>query len=968
MRPQAVAWRRRCAHGLALAGAILMFCCLVAVPAYASEPGWTISSASSPTNFAAGDETGDDSYVLTVVDNGEGVSDGSPIEIADALPGGLVASSISGKDLGNGEALECQLKPLGCNYEGHDIAPGDVLQIAITVKVEAGAASSVLNTAKVTGGGAIDGARTEESTTVSSSPAGFGVSRFATTWSGTQAGSSVNLTAGFTLNQLVSNGETVPVAAVKDIELDLPSGFTVNPTAIQACSESDAQAGDCPMASAVGVAFTSRSSGVGGAPIPSSNLLYNLSPTPGEAGALALMLPGGAMRLGLEIRADGSYGLRVAMKNLTQVAPLISMSLTLWGVPGLYNGFGPGPDHVLAGSAPSFGSPGDQAARFLSSADTCGVSSVSKLSVDSWLEPTETVEASSTTAPLTGCDGLPFDPTLAVVAEINEANEPAGYSLDLHVPQHEEPQALSSAELKEAAVKLPEGADISISAADGLQGCSEAEVGLRSSAPASCPNASKVGQVAVRSPLFPNPLEGAVYLARANENPFASLLALYVVAEDSVAGVSIKLAGRLEADPRTGQLTIVLRELPQLPISNLELHFFGGARALLTTPPSCGLATTTSELTPSSGTAIVSPASNFEIQSAANGTPCSETQPFSPTLNAIGTTNEAGAYDSLSFVVERADQEASLSKVEIQTPPAVAEMFSGVPRCEYSQANEGTCGEESKIGSVTLIAGTGPDPYHLNGLVYLTNAYRGLAQGLSIVVPFNVGPFDLGNVIIRANAGFNSLTGGVTIETDSLPKILAGIPVRLKTFALQLDRGQFRLNPDGCEPLTIKGELTDIQGSLITVAAPQGPASQCNPPTPTPQVPDPMKSVSSHSVASVSLLESDVKATNGGEALLKLRCSGPAACSGKLTLTIKTRGKGKRRRLKETTIGTGNFSIAAGKEAGVELKLDAAARALLHADHGRLKASLAIRRSSPAPSQTHTETVHLLAQKVRGEK
>ena len=132
----------------------------------------------------------------------------------------------------------------------------------------------------------------------------------------------------------------------------------------------------------------------------------------------------------------------------------------------------------------------------------------------------------------------------------------------------------------------------------------------------------------LRTPLLANPLQGAVFLAAPKENPFSSPLAMYIVAEDPVSGTLVRLAGQLEPNPVTGQLTIVLRELPQLPISALELHFFGGERALLSTPPVCGLATSTSVLTPWSGSVGVTTSSAFDINMGMDGTACSAVQPF----------------------------------------------------------------------------------------------------------------------------------------------------------------------------------------------------------------------------------------------------------------------------------------------------------------------------------------------------
>jgi hypothetical protein len=941
-----------------------------AAPADAGVQAWAISSASSPTNFSAGDETGDDTYVLTVVDNSAGsATSGSPVEVTDTLPSGLTASAISGEDLGNGRALTCRLAPtLGCSYEGFEIAPGDVLQIKLTVKVAPGVASSVVNSATVMGGGAAVAASAEDPTTISSAPAGFGVASFAVGWSDTQAGASVNLIAGFTLNQLISGGETIPAADPKEVALSLPPGFVANTSTAPACSSVDAAKGACPAGTAVGVAFASTASGEGGAPSPYSSLVYNVTPSPGELGALVLFLPSGPVRLALTLGTNGADQLRLAANNLPQVDPLISMTLTLWGVPAVDNGSGAGPDHVIAGGGSSFGSPGGPPAeRFLTSAGMCeGAKPASTLAVDSWVAPGVFDEASSMSEALTGCNRLSFDPSLRVAPDVAEAETPSGYEVDLDVPQPEVTEGLASAELKDAAVTLPEGTDLSLSAAGGLQACTRAQVALDSTAPATCPDAAKVGRVAIRTPLLAHPLEGAAYLATPNENPFGASLALYIVAEEPLSGVRIKLAAQLDPNPATGQLKIVLRELPQIPLSALDMHFFGGSRALLSTPPLCGAFTSTSELTPWSQDAGVIASSTFEIEQGLSGMPCSGSRAFSPAFQAGGVAaGEADAYQSLTFLVSRAEGEEELGAIAIQAPAAVVQMFAGVPTCEEPQALSGTC-PASEVGTVTARAGLGYTAAELSGDIYLTGPYGGGAQGLEIVVPVDPGPFELGTLVVRASAQIDPATRRLTIATDRLPSVVDGVPLHLGALLVQLNRGEFRISPDGCEPLTVTGTISSAQGGSVTIATePLGASSSSCPSLPAPA---PAATKGASPTATVSLLAARISTRKNGKGTIELRCIGTATCHGTLTLIVKkpTRRRGKRY-FKTMTIGTASFSVAAGAKAAIQFELNATGRALLNADHGRLNARLSIRKASPAPAQTRTEMVQLTRQKAHGE-
>jgi hypothetical protein len=346
----------------------------------------------------------------------------------------------------------------------------------------------------------------------------------------------------------------------------------------------------------------------------------------------------------------------------------------------------------------------------LTSAGTCGALPNSSLSADSWTATGSFVEASSATPVLTGCNRLPFDPSLSVAADANVANEPSGYALGLGFYRTEGPAGLESSDPEDAAITLPPGASISLSAANGMLACSEAQAGLGSPGHAMCPEAAKIGTVEVKTPLLSNPLEGAVYLATPNENPFKAPLAMYLFAEDATTGISIKLAGQIEANQLTGQVTLVLHELPRLPIDELRLHLFGGTRALLSTPPTCGLATSMAELVPWSANASASASSSFEIESGADGMACSAPQPFSPAFLAESkTAGEADAYDSLALFVSRNDhdQEQELGTIAFEAPPALAQMFAGVLPCEEPQASQGKCPVASEVGTVAAtVTGT----------------------------------------------------------------------------------------------------------------------------------------------------------------------------------------------------------------------------------------------------------------------
>ena len=147
-------------------------------------------------------------------------------------------------------------------------------------------------------------------------------------------------------------------------------------------------------------------------------------------------------------------------------------------------------------------------------------------------------------------------------------------------------------------VTLPVGLAVNPSAGTACAGCSPAQIGIGQEGAPSCPDASKVGTVTVKTPLLDHPAPGTVYLAQQLNNPFNSLIALYIVVDDPQSGVLVKLAGKVEPDPITGQIRTVVTQNPQLPFEDFEFEFFGGPRAALTTPLTCGTYTTTAAAHP----------------------------------------------------------------------------------------------------------------------------------------------------------------------------------------------------------------------------------------------------------------------------------------------------------------------------------------------------------------------------------
>ena len=157
---------------------------------------------------------------------------------------------------------------------------------------------------------------------------------------------------------------------------------------------------------------------------------------------------------------------------------------------------------------------------------------------DSWQEegvftpPTEynMVDGFDRPVELDGCNQVPFTPSIKVTPDGQAGSTPTGLTVDEHVPQETSlnPTGLAESDVKGLSVTLPQGVVLNPSAADGLQACSMEEIALQSAAPPLCPEAAKIATAKIKTPLLPNPLEGAAYLATQDLNPFGSLVAMYI--------------------------------------------------------------------------------------------------------------------------------------------------------------------------------------------------------------------------------------------------------------------------------------------------------------------------------------------------------------------------------------------------------------------------------------------------------
>ncbi len=333
---------------------------------------------------------------------------------------------------------------------------------------------------------------------------------------------------------------------------------------------------------------------------------------------------------------------------------------------------------------------------------------------------------------------------------------------------------------------------------------------------------------------MPHPIPGSIYLAQPFDNPFNSLLGVYITIKDPETGLVVKLAGKVEADPTTGQLTSTFRENPQLPFEDFKLNFFGGPRAALKTPALCGNYASTTELTPWSGTPSVVGSEPFPVTQGANGAPCvaSTSQlPNKPTFDAGTTSPLAGRYSPFVLRMSREDGSQEFAALNVTLPPGLTGKLAGTPYCPEAAiaaaaAKSGraeqaspSCPSASEVGRVVVGAGAGSSPYLAQGKAYLAGPYKGAPLSMAIVTPAVAGPYDLGTVVVRAAVNVDVFSAEISVKSDPLPTILQGIPLDVRSVAVEIGKPEFTLNPTSCEPKAFSGESLTTTGQSAPLAA-----------------------------------------------------------------------------------------------------------------------------------------------------
>jgi hypothetical protein len=831
-------------------------------------------------------EGGSGHLVTTVTNLGDAPLDATqtPLTIVDELPEGVEATTFvvrAGRELTNSfddpeNEVSCSQEGGGlliCSLEG-TLQPYEAIELDMWTSLT-GQPPAAGAPGKVTvSGGNAPPATAAQSVKVSPEEAPFGFEYF--TAEVEAEGGGPDAQAGdhpfqFTTSLAMNTGRIRPPrtghdvghglsyaeqpAMPRNLRFPLPAGLIGNATARPQCSMAEFLAGTgghCSPETALGVAAVTFYE-------PGFLLLsrrevpvFNLPPAHGEPARFGFVVERAIIVIDTAVDPDSDYRIVAETRNLTQIAQFLASTLTLWGSPGDPRHDGSRGNECLLdlGGSPDCERPaGLSETPFLRLPVSCSAPLEFGAEAEPWSVPIGSVIDSKSFSgeALRGCNRIPFDPTIAAAPSSKLAEAPSGLNFKLTMPNSGllSGEAISEGQPKRVEVTLPQGMTLNPSAAEGLATCSPSDYARErfdSTPGEGCPDSSKLGSVLIDTPLIKEQIKGSLYLAAPHDNPFDSLLALYIVARVRERGVLVKLPLKVETDKQTGQIVTILDDSPQQPVNSFELNFREGGRAPLVTPPACGNYDIVAKFVPWSAqdpdnpapSEVVTRKSAFTVQHGVDGGACPPggVPPFHPEFQAGSVNNDAASHTPFDMRLIRHDGEQDMTKFSTVLPPGVLGKLAGVAKCPSSAIAEAkaksateelaspSCPANSQVGRSLAGAGAGSVLTYVGGKIYLGGPYHGDPLSIIAITPAKAGPFDVGTVVVQEALTLNPKTAEVEVDganSDPIPHILEGIPLKLRDLRVYVDRPDFILNPTSCEKEKARATLF---GSYLNVLDP----------------------------------------------------------------------------------------------------------------------------------------------------
>jgi hypothetical protein len=668
-----------------------------------------------------------------------------------------------------------------------------------------------------------------------------GIASLQVSSSSSQAGGHPDLETSFTLEH---PGQ--PEAA-REISVQLPRGLFGNPNAAKKCSAEDFALTQCPIDSQVGyITLKANYEGFEKTLLGTAPVFDMESQSPDETARLAFIAPivDVPINIPISVRTNGDYGLDMTVSGISELVPVYSADIQIWGFPALpvhdlerFEKGSPGnPAGCPAEATPGCASYGGQIPHpsahqlvpLIDNPTTCtGEGLPYRLVVTTYQDEGHPSVADGSYPPTVGCENEVFNPVFNASLTSNRADSAAGLEMQLKAAQFLG-VANSPSTLRSASLDLPVGISINPDAADGQRACTDAQANFDSTGPDNCPDNAKIGNFDVETPALDAPLTGSLFFG---EPKPGNQYRVFMMADGF--GIHAKLVASVNPDPLTGQLHMSVTELPQVPFEQFNLHLFASDRGLVATPTRCQVYVADSVFVPWNGSLAAQQSQPLlSVTSGPNGSACpDEIRPFHPSLVAGSTNPIAGDFTDFHLRLDRDDGDQFLGDLNFRMPPGFTGSLRGISYCpdasvlaaaqKLGRAEQASpsCPASSLIGTTNVAAGPGSHPFHAVGKMYLTGPFKGAPLSLAAITPALAGPYDYGVVVVRVALHIDPLTAQVSAISDTVPSIIGGVPIRMRSIQVNIDRPNFTINPTNCSPFYVNSQGIGDQGTVTDFAS-----------------------------------------------------------------------------------------------------------------------------------------------------
>jgi hypothetical protein len=581
-----------------------------------------------------------------------------------------------------------------------------------------------------------------------------------------------------------------PEPRVRNFSLHLPPGMLGNPLATPPCPTDVWESHSCdPSIYGLGHAFNAAIN-----PLPVPTPVLNIATQGLEPARLGTSnttsTPPGPFPILIRLRTTSDFGID---------SSLGSIPFTFGGTQGQLMFI----DTLLCAAAPCVATRPDDplsvvpvagAQPFFVNPTSCKPATLG-VDVTGW-GTSNTATASSAFTP-TGCEDVPFDPTVTVESDNSQAGASAGITVTIQYPPYKNADIWQS-QLRDADVTLPEGVSLAAAGGVGLESCSADQFGKGNDLPVRCPAGSEIGDLKVTTPVLAGDISDPPITGKAFFGPTpgagrptpAKPWKLFLLLEGK--GLRIKLSGDVSVG-EDGRVRTFFDDQPEVPFDTFQLSLKPGPNAPLKMPDDCDTHEGDVTLTGWSG-------ASKHIAPTITATGCTDPRPFSPQVVAADAIpTQAGAHSISHLLVTRQDGEENIKNLNLSLPAGATGSLADAPLCPAAKAKVGQCGDDSKVGNIKTTVGFGGATLTAPGSLYLGEATQpGDAASFIIQVPTKVGPIDLGTVVVVNRVRLRPNDTGVDVISGDVPKIFGGVPLPIKQIEITVDRDDFFINPTSC--------------------------------------------------------------------------------------------------------------------------------------------------------------------------